>query len=82
MAVGSRRATYFAGTLDEVAVFLLTAVRGAGEDAEYKASPAAANLPPTASFTQKCSAAGSCAFDGSASADSDGTVAGYAWKLR
>jgi PKD repeat protein len=36
------------------------------------------NNAPTAAFTQTCIAL-SCSFDATASADSDGTVAGYAW---
>ncbi|MFV1988553.1 MAG: PKD domain-containing protein [Gemmatimonadota bacterium] len=36
------------------------------------------NQPPTASFTPKCTGL-ACNFDGSASNDSDGTIASYAW---
>ena len=38
----------------------------------------APNLPPTAAFTATCTDL-TCTFDASASADSDGTVASYAW---
>jgi PKD repeat protein len=38
----------------------------------------AANQPPVAAFTSSCTEL-VCAFDGSTSADSDGTVASYAW---
>ncbi len=36
------------------------------------------NFPPTAEFTFECTDL-SCTFDGSASSDSDGTIAGYSW---
>ena len=39
---------------------------------------AGGNASPTASFTHACTDL-SCSFNGSASADSDGTLAGYAW---
>ena len=38
----------------------------------------AANQPPTASFTSSCTEL-ACSFNGSASADPDGTIASYAW---
>jgi PKD repeat protein len=38
----------------------------------------ALNTPPQASFTVNCTALG-CTFDGSGSADSDGTIAAYTW---
>ncbi|MGN6605954.1 MAG: PKD domain-containing protein [Jatrophihabitans sp.] len=38
----------------------------------------AANQPPSASFTASCAQL-SCSFDGRASTDPDGTVAGWAW---
>jgi PKD repeat protein len=37
-----------------------------------------ANPPPTASFTSSCTQ-GACTFDGSASSDPGGSIAGYAW---
>ncbi len=37
------------------------------------------NVAPTASFTQTCSDQGVCTFDATASTDSDGTIASYAW---
>ena len=40
--------------------------------------PGTGNLPPVASFTASCTDL-TCAFDGSASSDPDGTVAGYSW---
>jgi PKD repeat protein len=41
---------------------------------------AALNQSPTASFTSQCTHT-SCTFDGSASADADGTVASYTWSF-
>ncbi|MFD5213473.1 PKD domain-containing protein [Microbacterium sp. NPDC058345] len=41
--------------------------------------PEAPNADPVASFTSSCDQNGSCSFDGSASSDSDGTIAGFAW---
>ena len=38
------------------------------------------NIAPTASFTQSCSGL-SCTFNGSASSDSDGSIAGYSWSI-
>ena len=38
----------------------------------------AGNAPPSASFTANCTG-WTCSFDGTASADSDGTIAGYQW---
>ncbi len=40
--------------------------------------PPPTNQPPTASFTYSCTYL-VCAFDGSTSADSDGSIASYAW---
>ncbi|WP_308166519.1 LamG-like jellyroll fold domain-containing protein [Actinomadura sp. NEAU-AAG7] len=67
------------GTLDEVAVYprALTAAEitrhhGLGTGGIQP------NKPPTAAFTSSCDQL-ACAFDGSGSADTDGTVAGYAW---
>ena len=41
---------------------------------------AGGNNAPTASFTQSCSGL-SCSFNGSASFDSDGSIAGYSWSI-
>lgn len=38
------------------------------------------NIAPTASFTSNCTNL-SCSFDGSASSDSDGTIAAYSWSI-
>jgi PKD repeat protein len=47
-----------------------------GVDAEWIEVPP--NTPPTASFTLTCSGL-SCSFNGTGSADSDGTITQYAW---
>ncbi|WP_131736689.1 LamG-like jellyroll fold domain-containing protein [Actinomadura roseirufa] len=67
------------GTLDEVAVYprALTAAevarhRGLGTGTVKP------NQPPSAAFTVSCDEL-TCAFDGSGSADADGSVAGHAW---
>jgi PKD repeat protein len=49
-----------------------------GDDVGVTTQPVGANLPPTAAFTSSCTDM-SCTFDGSGSADSDGSVASYAW---
>ncbi len=67
----------FAGSLDEVAVY--PAVLSASTvQAHYHLGVPAANKPPTASFTATPTDL-AVAFDASASADVDGTVASYAW---
>lgn len=38
------------------------------------------NKPPVASYTSSCTGL-TCSFDGTASADSDGTIVSYAWKV-
>jgi PKD repeat protein len=68
---------YFNGTIDEAAVYD-RALDAATVAQHYALGSAPVNLPPTASFTasNKDLAA---SFDASASADSDGTIASYAW---
>lgn len=39
------------------------------------------NTPPVASFTSACTGLLTCSFNASASSDSDGTIAGYAWNF-
>ena len=68
---------YLAGTIDEVAVYS-TALTPAQVRAHYRASAAAVNALPVAAFASSCTNLG-CSFDGSASADADGSIAGYAW---
>ncbi len=76
---GGATSKYFAGSLDEVAVYS-NALSAAQVLAHYRASSAAANILPTAAFTSSCTSR-ACAFDGSASSDPDGSIAGYAWNF-
>ncbi len=68
---------YFAGTIDEVAVYdhvlTLAQIRS-----HYRASAAATNVSPTADFSVDCTGL-TCQVDGGASADVDGTVQAYSW---
>lgn len=43
-------------------------------------APPAGNNPPVASFSKSCTDLG-CSFNGSASSDSDGSIASYAWNF-
>ncbi len=42
---------------------------------------AAVNQPPTASFTSSCDSQRVCSFNGTASSDSDGTIASHSWNF-
>ncbi|WP_187279665.1 PKD domain-containing protein [Quadrisphaera setariae] len=74
---GTSSSFYLDGTVDEVAIYdrALSAETVANH---YKVSGLVKNAAPTASFTSQVSDLG-VALDASASADSDGTVASYAW---
>ncbi|GAA4204039.1 LamG-like jellyroll fold domain-containing protein [Microbispora amethystogenes] len=69
----------FAGQIDEVAVYggVLTDAQVAThwQKGSGNGPP---NQPPTASFTATCPAL-ECSFDAGASADTDGSIASYAW---
>jgi len=69
---------YFAGTLDEVAVY--TTVLSAGDISNHYAiaTGGVVNQPPTAAFTSSVSNL-DASFDGSGSSDLDGSVVSYAW---
>ena len=69
---------YFAGQVDEVAIYP-AALSAAQIRAHYGAAQGATNAAPTASFTADACPDGACAFDASASSDSDGTITSYAW---
>jgi PKD repeat protein len=61
------------------ATLTVTDNRGGTGSTTVVVNPSApANQPPVASFTSTCTAL-SCNFDGTASADPDGTIASYAW---
>jgi PKD repeat protein len=70
---------YFAGTLDEVAVYPI-ALSAQTISTHYVLGTTGTppNQPPTASFTSSVDHL-SASFDGTASTDADGTISGYAW---
>jgi PKD repeat protein len=69
---------YFAGSLDEFAVYQ-TALSASTVAQQFAlGAPAPANLLPTAAFTTAITGS-TVAVDGSGSTDSDGTVASYTW---
>ncbi len=74
---GGASSNFFAGSVDEVAVYSseLTASQVL---AHYRASSAAPNQPPVAAFTPTCNGL-TCSVDGSASSDPDGSISSYAW---
>ena len=77
---GGGSSAYLAGDLDDVAVYHhpLTAAQVA---AHYAARTGAVpNQPPTAAFTSTSDEL-TASFDASDSADSDGTIASYAWNF-
>ncbi len=74
---GVGTAHFFAGTIDEVAVYS-SELTAAQVSSHYLASPAAKQQAPTAAFTSSCTAL-SCSFDGTGSSDPDGSVSGYSW---
>jgi PKD repeat protein len=75
---GGAASNYFAGSIDEVAVYA-SALSATDVVAHYKAGGGQLpNQAPTASFTATASGL-SAALDASASTDSDGTLASYAW---
>ena len=75
----SSSSPYFAGTLDEVAVYS-TALSAQTVSNHYALGTTGAlpNQPPTASFTPDIDHL-SVNFNGSASSDTDGTISSYAW---
>ena len=72
-------ANYFNGTIDEAAVWNSTVLTPAQVSTIYFASPASANAAPVAMFAAPSCTGLSCSVDGSASTDSDGTIASYSW---
>ena len=75
---GGTTSNYFAGEIDEVAVYP-TVLTGAQVRAHFEATgQVAVNQPPTAAFTTTKSFLG-LAVDGSGSADADGTISSYSW---
>ena len=70
---------YFAGSIDEAAVYPneLSAAQVSDHFAKGNGAP---NVPPTAAFTSTANNL-IVAFDGTGSTDSDGTIASYAWNF-
>ena len=75
---GGASSNYFAGSIDEVAVYAKALTVAQIQDHYTKGGGLAANVVPTAAFEATVSNK-VVAFDGSASSDTDGTVASYAW---
>ena len=75
---GGATSNYFAGTVDEVAIF--GSQLSAGQVSSlYAASPAAV-IPPTASIATPSCTYMSCSFDGTGSTPAAGTtITGYSW---
>ncbi|MFM9919167.1 PKD domain-containing protein [Lacisediminihabitans sp. H27-G8] len=68
---------YFAGTLDEAAVYG-TALSAADVLNHYNLGSSIPNVPPVAAFSSTTTDLTS-SFDGSGSTDPDGSIVGYAW---
>jgi PKD repeat protein len=70
---------YFAGSIDEAAVYP-NELSAAQVSDHFAKGNGAANVPPTAAFTSTANNL-IVAFDGTGSTDSDGTIASYAWNF-
>ena len=74
---GGNSSDYFAGTVDEVAVY--SSELSSSQVADHFAKGnGAANVLPTAAFTSAATNL-NVTFNGGGSTDSDGTITGYAW---
>lgn len=69
---------WFAGTLDDAAVF--SKALTAGQISQLYALGAGTNAAPTASFTSSVNKL-AVSFDASASADTDGSISSYSWNF-
>ena len=75
---GGANSNYFAGTIDEVAVYG-TELTPSQVLSHYQASAAAVSQPPTARIaTPSCSNL-ACSFDGNGSSTSNGSISRYSW---
>ncbi|MDD0857164.1 PKD domain-containing protein [Arthrobacter alpinus] len=74
---GAPTASVISGTVDEVAIYPAALSQA---DVNWHYNLGLSNSAPTAQITSTCTDL-DCAFDGSGSADSDGTIASYAWDL-
>jgi len=70
---------YFAGSIDEAAVYG-SELSAAQVSDHFAKGNGAANVPPTAAFTSTASNL-VASFDGTGSKDTDGTIASYAWNF-
>nr|WP_239579286.1 PKD domain-containing protein [Microlunatus panaciterrae] len=75
---GDANSNYFAGSIDEVAVYSKVLTTAEIQDHFLKGGGTLPNAKPVAAFSFEVSDL-SVAFDGSGSSDSDGSVASYAW---
>lgn len=72
---------YLAGTIDEVAVYgSVLSLDTVADHFRAGGGDLPVNVEPEASFTTTCTTQ-ACVLDASASADSDGSISGYAWNL-
>lgn len=65
---------------DDIFGYGIAKAKAASDNLATQSCGGAVNTPPIASFTQSCSGL-SCTFNGSASSDSDGSIAGYSWSI-
>lgn len=77
---GDADSTWFAGRIDEVAIYSRVLALSEVQNHYALAGGAVTNTPPTASFTTSVNGR-AVSVDGSASGDSDGTIADYSWNF-
>jgi FOG: PKD repeat len=75
---GGTNSNYFAGTVDEVAVYSQELTPAQIQAHWVAAGGAVTNQPPTASFTESANGQ-TVSVDGSGSSDADGTITSYDW---
>ncbi len=78
---GGTNSPYFAGTIDEAAVYgYALSADTVGQHFQLGSAAAAVNVPPTAAFTAAVASL-DVQVDATGSTDSDGTVTSYAWNF-